>query len=361
MGAEFGFQRSIDQRQAQTEGPDVAASRALLASSQETRDTVSIGKRQHQPVSAAERLNEAFQKTIVDAPPKPLPLPGLELVDSQVKPGETNLVRIRVDGDDRDVYLHLPKNYDPSKPMPLMIVYNGLNTTGGPQGMDRITELGKQADEKGFAVAFLAGGGAKGAYNNGEPIGDFQDDVKYTRNVIDTLQNDLNIDKDRTYLVGISWGASMMHRAASQLSDKLAGVVDIAGFMTGKEEARNPNGHLSEMNIHSLDDETIRYGGRTGALESGFGLFRQEPAPYTFNYYAHWNGIEGQPNMAVSQAPNGSNVYTEDIVNPKNGVEVKQITLEGVKHGWPGSFEVPNSISATNETVDFLLRHTRGH
>jgi poly(3-hydroxybutyrate) depolymerase len=224
-----------------------------------------------------------------------------------------------------------------------------------------MTELGKQADEKGFVVAFLAGGGVKGAYNNGEPIGDFQDDLKYTRNVIDTLQNDLNIDKDRTYLVGISWGASMMHRAASQLSDKLAGIVDIAGFMTGKETPSSPAGNLSEMSIHSRDDETIRYAGRTGPFESGFGLFRQEPAPYTFNYYRQWNGIGGQPTVSRSQAPNGSNVYTEDIVNPKNGVEVKQVILEGVRHGWPGSFEVPNSISATNETVDFLLRHTRGH
>jgi polyhydroxybutyrate depolymerase len=295
------------------------------------------------------------QARVADA----LKLPGLKFTQP-VKLGETDHVKIKVDGEERDVYLHLPSNFDPEKPMPLMIIYNGLNTPGGAGGMEKITELGQKADEKGFAVAYLQGGGMKGGWNNGQLPFDHQNDVKFTEAVIDTLQADLNIDKDRTYLVGISWGGSMMHRALSQLSGKVAAGADVAGFMTGDEKWPTPSNHVSEISIHSKDDQTVYYQGRTGWGQNLTG-FHQEPVPNTFNFYRHQNGILSEPTVTTMKAPDGSNITIKKAVNPDDGTEVELMTLEGVKHGWPGSYEVPNTIRATDVIVDFLLRHSRGH
>jgi polyhydroxybutyrate depolymerase len=328
-----------------TEATDSAKSielgRALFSCSHDPTVAKDCPPRQSQPVASLPELQ----------------LAGLDSVQP-VRPGETDHVRIKIDGDNRDVYLHLPANADPNKPMPLMIVYNGLNTPGGAGGMDRMTQLGKEADEKGFAVAFLQGGGIKGGWNNGQLPFDHQDDVKFTNNVIDTLQSDLNIDKDRTYLIGISWGGSMMHKAVSQLSDKVAGVVDIAGFMTGKEKWKDPDSHVSELTIHSKDDPTVYYTGRTGWGEKITG-FQQEPTPNTFEFYRRQDGITGEPTTTTSTAPDGKSVTTKDSVNPVDGTEVKMITLDGVGHGWPGGYELPNTINATDEAVNFLLSHSR--
>jgi len=305
--------------------------------------------------SEAALLEKERQAKLADA----LKLPGLEIVEP-VKPGETDHLKIKVDGEDRDVYLHIPLGFDPDRPMPLAIVYNGLNTPGGAGGMEKITELGKKADQYGFAVAYLQGGGLKGGFNNGQLPFDHQDDVKFTEATIDTLQADLNINKDQTYLVGISWGASMMHKALSRLSYKIAAAVDVAGFMTGKEKWVAPTDHVSEMSIHSKDDQTVYYDGRTswGARISGF---HQEPVPNTFEFYRRQNNMATEPTVTTTKAPDGTNVTTRISLNPDDGTEVQLITLEGAKHGWPGSYEVPGTFNATDAIVDFILRHTRGH
>ena len=302
------------------------------------------------PTDAAPRLSSTQ---------KPLDLPGLQLVEP-VKPGETDHVKIKIDGQDRDVYLHLPANYDASKPIPLMVVFNGLHTNGGPANMDHITQLGKKADEDGFAVAFVAGGGMKDGWNNGQLPFDHQDDVKFTNSVIDTLQSDLSIDKDRTYLVGISWGGSMMHKALSQLSGKIAAGVDIAGFMTGNEKWKNPDDHVSALIIHSQDDQTVPMAGRTKIWHNISG-FHQEPTESTWNFYQKQDGMQGEPTVSTTHDANGSPVVTRDIVNPADGTEVKMVTLSQLAHGWPGAYDLPSGYSATDETVDFLLKHTRPH
>jgi len=316
--------------------------RALSRCSQDPTAAKDCPRVQNQPIGALPDLK----------------LAGLDLVEP-VRPGETDHVRIKIDGDNRDVYLHLPANVDPNKPMPLMIVYNGLNTPGGAGGMDKMTELGKKADEMGFAVAFLQGGGMKGGWNNGQLPLDYQNDVKFTDKVIDTLQADLNIDKDRTYLIGISWGASMMHRALSQLSDKVAGAVDIAGFMTGKEKWKHPETRVSELTIHSKDDQTVYYAGRNSFGQNITG-FHQEPTEHTFDFYRHQNGLDlVEPAVTTMAAPDGKPVTITDVINKGDGTEVKLITLQGVGHGWPGGYELPQTINATDIAVDFLLSHKR--
>jgi len=335
------MERTAQATEATDRTKSIELGRVLLSCSQDPTAAKDCPPTQNQPIGALPDLK----------------LAGLDLVQP-VKPGETDHVRIKIDGDNRDLYLRLPANADPNKPMPLMIVYNGLNTPGGAGGMDKMTELGKKADEMGFAVAYLQGGGMKGGWNNGQLPFDHQDDVKFTAKVIDTLQADLNIDKDRTYLLGISWGGSMMHRALSQLSNKVAGAVDIAGFMTGKETWKYPDTHVSELTIHSKDDQTIYYDGRTGWGQRITG-FHQEPVPKTFEFYRRQDGITAEPTVTTSTAPDGKPVTTADAVNPLDGTEVKLITLEGVGHGWPGGYELPNTINATDYAVDFLLSHKR--
>ncbi len=96
-------------------------------------------------------------------------LPWLELSNgatADAVPGVTQKMTIEFDGKKRDVTLHLPTNYDRSKPVPLMLVYNGVGPGGS--GMEQFTGMSRRADAQGFAVAYLDGTGTGHSYNNHE-------------------------------------------------------------------------------------------------------------------------------------------------------------------------------------------------
>jgi len=332
-------------------------------------------------------------------------LPGFE-VTSDATPGNTQKATIDVDGQKRDVWLHLPANYDASQPMPLMVVFNGVGSGGS--GMENFTSISKKADEKGFAVAYLDGSGIQHSYNNHQwPFDNGADDVKYTERVIDTLEADLNIDKKRVGLVGFSEGGSFVHLAASQLSDKISSVAEVEGWMSGKEQ--KTSSPVSELSIHGKDDRIVPFDGTDGmlkrtalkaigylspvgpltdivsgisnvihgdspfsftplevaavALQEFHNVFIQ-PQKYTVDQYKKDDDITGKPTVDKH-----GNVTRTTYRNDKTGAEVEQIAIEHGQHAWPGSTDhrddIPligtpsNDINASDEVVDFFLSHPK--
>src|SRR5262249_30357532 len=135
--------------------------------------------------------------------------------------------------------------------------------------------------------------------------------------------------------------------------------------MTGTEKA--PTHHLSEISIHSKDDNTIPYAG-TDAYKNdhwirGTGLdwlgFHALPAEHTQSAYRAADGITSAPVVIDKNAPDGTKVHIEDSKNAREGTEVMQVTVEKRDHGWFGSSDSPGALSATDTVVDFLLSHKR--
>jgi polyhydroxybutyrate depolymerase len=285
-------------------------------------------------------------------------LDGFEVVTTP-KPGETGQLHIKVDGEDRKVFLHLPAGYSPDNPVPLVLVFHGANMKDGGSEVEKVTGFSKAADEHGFAVAYFQAESKHTCFNNGQWLGEDKDDIKMTRMVIDGLEKDLNIDKNRVYLAGFSWGGSMVHHAADdpQIADKIAAVAEVSGFMTGKEKAEGAR-HLSEISIHSTEDDTVFYKGRVSFGHKMVGLQQQTP-PYTFDNYARRNGATGPAQVSDVTAPDGSVYQVKDVTNPVDGSEVKLVTLHNLKHVWPGGAEAPEAINATEMIVDFFSRHEK--
>jgi len=275
-----------------------------------------------------------------------------------VKPGETSLEQITLpNGDKADYRLHVPKDYDGQKPLPLVIMFHGYgirrgqgDTEKGAEGMEEVSALSKLADKEGFIAVYPDGNPDRSySWNNGQWFFSGRDDTAFTKGMMDTVGQNLNVDKERVYIIGYSQGGSFTHKVANQLSERVAAVVENGGWMTGKEKpATSP---FPVMAIQSLTDNVARAEG------SPWYNITMKPEAYTQDFYKKANGLSGEPTITSYEGKDGSEV--KDVVwkNPNTGVEVKTLFLNNQKHLWFGGKGAEDSpINATEEAWNFLKR-----
>ncbi|HEY9712406.1 MAG TPA: PHB depolymerase family esterase [Chroococcales cyanobacterium] len=277
---------------------------------------------------------------------------GLTPLPSHITKGGEYGATIKVDGEDRHYRLFVPSNYDPSRPMPLVLAIHGLG--GNSAQFEKATGLDQLAEKEGFIVAYPDATKWLGTWtswdtNNGIiPPGKSVDDTKFLRTIIDNTQKQGNVDADRIYLTGLSNGGMLTYDAVSALSDKIAAVAVISGAMSGRETS--PKEPISVLNMHGTADTTIPYNGITDVpnVLSAIGIPTFQPFNYVGQYWTKEDGITGAPTTTTS----GSQIF-QDWVNPTDGAEVEQITNIGGPH-------VPKDTGTVmQEAWDFLDRHTK--
>jgi polyhydroxybutyrate depolymerase len=145
-------------------------------------------------------------------------------------------------GFQRTYRLHLPLNFDPEKAYPLVLVFHGAGGTG--ELAAEITGWHHKADTEGF-IAVFPDGLAKDPsrpqsfmrnpqfWNAGVATSGANrpDDVAFVRTLIDVVKRGHKIDDRRIYATGFSNGAAMSWRLAIELSDVIAAVGPVAGFL----------------------------------------------------------------------------------------------------------------------------------
>jgi polyhydroxybutyrate depolymerase len=173
-------------------------------------------------------------------------------------------------GGDRPVTLHVPPQYDPSEPMPLVVVLHGYAASGAVQEL--YFELTPQADSIGFL--YLHPDGSKDAqgsryWNATDACCDFArsgvDDSAYLIGLVHEVQDAYNVDPKRIYFVGHSNGGFMAHRMACDHADTIAAIVSLAGAMPLDSSLCTPDEPVSALQIHGTADAVIAYDGGTTA------------------------------------------------------------------------------------------------
>jgi polyhydroxybutyrate depolymerase len=277
--------------------------------------------------------------------------------------GQTRHESVTVDGIERDYWVHLPKNYDPNQKLPLVLVFNGYASSGrqlgdvapGGAGMEELTGLSQKADQEGFIVAYLDGNpDSNHTWNNGQWWFSKRNDIKFTGRVIDKLQENYGTDPSRTYLAGFSQGASFVHRAVSEMPDRIAAIADVSGWMSGQEK-RTAAG-IPMIALQSVDDPTVPYEGRKWWLT-------MKPEIHTSRHYRDINDIETvTPKVHIMHQPDGRMVKDRTYTDPQSGVEIRTILVEKEGHVWFGGKGAENSqINATNLVWDFFKKHQKGN
>jgi polyhydroxybutyrate depolymerase len=186
--------------------------------------------------------------------------------------------------------------------------------------------------------------------------------VAFIRAVLDDLAQTFLVDARRVYATGMSNGAIMAYRLASELSDRIAAVAPVAGTMgTERCEPKRP---VPLLHFHGTNDEFIPFaGGRSVKSLSGTNFYSVD---HSIQAWVKANGCSEEPTTEElpDQAKDGTKVLKKTFGGGRDGAEVVLVVIEGGGHTWPGRplperslGKVTANVSANDVMWEFFERH----
>ena len=245
----------------------------------------------------------------------------------------------------RPYALVVPKGFDGSRPIPLVILLHGYRDSGF--WASSYFGLGPLVDQRTFLYAHPDGtvdSVGNRFWNATDACCNFEgsrvDDVAYINAVIDDVSAHYNVDPKRIFLVGHSNGGFLAHRLACELSPRIAAIVSVAGANWYDPERCQPKAPVSILQVHGDADENV-------AFEGGDRHGNRFPsAPATVNGWGTRNGCTqlARPTGAeidLDSGPDGD----ETVISTSGGCPASGAaelwTIRGGSHrpgfqpGWP--------------------------
>jgi polyhydroxybutyrate depolymerase len=246
--------------------------------------------------------------------------------------------KIEVDGRTRSYSFHVPPQYDPEKPTPVVLVFHGAATNC--HFITHFSGVNKKADAAGFIAVYPNGTGLVNTlltWNSGglthREADERPDDVKFVKRLLDDLAQVANIDPKRVYATGHSNGAMMCYRLAVELSDRIAAIAPVGGTMgVDVGESQRP---VSVIHFHGTLDKLVPWNGPNGGTRE-FLTFKS--VTDTVRTWASVNGCSEEPviDSMPDKADDGTTVVRKNYGQGKDNAEVVLYVIEGGGHTWPG-------------------------
>ncbi len=247
-----------------------------------------------------------------------------------------NLRSIDVNGAARAYALHVPANFQANAGA-LVIALHGAGDDG--PSFERRTNLSALADQAGFAVAYPNGlFNSRVGATDWELFGsDFADDVGFLRQLVTAVSVEIRSDPNRTFIAGFSDGGRLAHRAAVELSDRIAAIGVVGGSLfQGPVQVPPARAPVSVLILHG--DADVYCGAPLDASQD-----------QTFDY---WAGSPGDGCASIEPASplcdsQGIDTAVVDKVarSCRAGTEVRIYKLIGGRHAWyAGLLNMPGQV-----------------
>ena len=277
-------------------------------------------------------------------------------------------------GRSRAYLVHVPPSYDGSRPLPLVLILHG--GMGNAAGTEKLTGLSAKADKEGFIAVYPNGTGLLGdriltwnvGWGYGYALRNNVNDVGFLKALVANLENRYSIDRNRVYATGISNGAMMSYRLASEASDVFAAVAPVSGAAAGQKNASSP---LIVFPAPARPVSVIAFNGRMDRMVpydggQGMGVTNAVYQPVSYSI-SNWVGFDGCPPNPTRQVSADGNVITDSYAGGRGGSEVVLVTINNGGHAWPGAAgpawqggdQPANDISANDVMWDFFVRHPK--
>jgi polyhydroxybutyrate depolymerase len=271
---------------------------------------------------------------------------------------------LNYDGLQRTYILHIPPNYDGSRPTALVLSLHGGG--GNAASQRRVSGFNRLADENGFIVVYPNGTGrlqdALLTWNGGTCCGyamtNNVDDVGFIRALVAELQNEFSLDPKRIYVTGISNGGIMAYRLACEASDLVAAIAPVAGTLN--YAPCQPTQPVSVIHFHGTEDTHLPYEGGVGP-DSRVGVDFAS-VQESIEFWTAFNGCALQPQVIVFE-----DVQRQVWSGCEDGTAVELYTILGGRHAWPGSDgpawaggdEPTHTIAASALIWEFFAAHPK--
>lgn len=246
--------------------------------------------------------------------------------------------KIEVDGQTRSYSLHVPPQYDPERPTPVVLVFHGAATNA--HFITHFSGMNKKADEAGFIAVYPNGTGLANTlltWNSGgltqRGADERPDDVRFVSQLLDDLATVVNVDPKRVYATGHSNGAMMCYRLAVELSSRIAAIAPVGGTI-GVDLAGSQR-PMPVIHFHGTLDKLVPWNGPNGGT----------PEFLTFKSVAEtircWAKVDGCSEIPVvdsmpDKADDGTTVLRKRYGPGMDNAEVVLYVIEGGGHTWPG-------------------------
>lgn len=297
------------------------------------------------------------EETSSPAPPTPIPpVPNASLPAAHptLDPAKAAELFER-----RPYKLAVPNGLDRDRAAPLVIFLHGYGASA--KRLNKILDVASLAESRGFLYVTPDGSreprGTR--YWNATPACcDFTrskaNDVAYLAAVIDDVKRRAKVDERRVFVIGYSNGGFMAYRLACELSDRITGVVSVAGAANLDESRCRPAAPVAVLQIHGDADEHVLYGG--GHVLGRADVARHPSAEKTVALWSKRNGCS-----ASSTA--GDPMDLEERIS---GPETEVLRYSGCKGGaaelWTvrgGNHFVAQNRVASEKILSFLEAHPR--
>ncbi len=264
-------------------------------------------------------------------------------------------------GKKRTYLLHVPKNYQPNHPTPLVICLHGF--AEWPAHLMRLSHWNRLADEYDFLVVYPCGSGfplrwnCDGLFNKADQA---PQDVQFISDLIDHLKRTHNIDEARVYANGLSNGGGMAFLLASRLSERIAAIGCVGGAYVLPWTEYKPKRPVPAIIFHGTADPIVPFhGGRSGRYAPPF-----PDIPEWVQSLAAHNGCQPTP----TKLPESGCVSGLRYTGASTNAEVVFYTVTGGGHSWPGGKKMPAfivgrtvpDVDATRLMWNFFQQHPMG-
>ena len=278
---------------------------------------------------------------------------------------------LKHDGRDRTFLLHIPPQYDGTKPLPLVMFFHG--GMGTAKHAASAYGWNEKADKEGFLVVYPNGTGPIQTWNAthgcGSAFRNNVDDVGFVKAILQDLNAKAKVDPKQIYATGMSNGAMLAHRLAAEMSQVFAAVAPVAGAIGGKENASAPEKRIPQpanpvamIIIHGKADQNVLYDGgetKAGAEKGRIDLSIAEAVSF-------WTKADGCSATPKKEELNNGTVIKETYAS-ETGADVVLYTIVDGAHAWPGGTRMrrkalgdkPQGFSATDQAWDFFAHHPK--
>jgi polyhydroxybutyrate depolymerase len=185
------------------------------------------------------------------------------------------------------------------------------------------------------------------------------DDVGFVLAVLDQVERDLPVDRDRVYATGISNGGMLAYRLACDASDRFAAIGPVAATLV--TDGCSPTEPVSVLHIHGLVDGNVPFDGGlpTKSFQLNPPVYR--PVRESLDVFVRAAACRPTPRVRTQGV-----VTTERWRGCTGRSAVELVTIADGGHSWPGGQQMarvldpPSSaLDATQAIVDFFAAHPR--
>ncbi|MBK8137825.1 MAG: hypothetical protein IPK52_18765 [Chloroflexi bacterium] len=241
---------------------------------------------------------------------------------------------LEYDGLTRTYSVYVPATAD--DPAPLVIALHPAGASG--RDMALISRFNELADPSGWLVAYPDGPGGYWDYGAGTPewedVPDLRDDPGFIAAMIEAIDAEWMVDRERIYAAGYSNGARMAHRLACELP--LAGVAMAAATLSDEVTKSCKDGIVAVWMQHGTADSVVPFDGDPDLTIGSLRISRALSVIETAQFYALRNGCDNPTFDTVFEFNEVVRVRL-DLVRYQDcaqGSAVEVLVADGGGHGW---------------------------